>query len=110
MHRAMLRRSINICTNARDRRIRHVNSGHSEVGDLYGRMIGGQQKILGLDVAVDDAFVMSVAEACTDLFDVVERGLEVALPLANECLQITAGHVFENKVMKDRPLQIACYA
>src|SRR5688500_18087324 len=55
---------------------------------------------------MNDAVAVRVTETRADLFDISERFLERRLAVPDKLLQVTAGQVFENKIMKDRASQI----
>ena len=105
--RTVLRRSVNIGSNTRDRRIRDRKPRHAKIRDLRSRMICREQNILRLDVAMDNSLTVSVAESGTNLLDIAQRPLYRQRFAAHHHLQIAAGEVFEDEIVKDGSLQIA---
>ena len=103
----MLRRSINIRADTRDRRVATCDAGDAEVGDLYRFAVLCQQQILRLDIAVNNAVAMRVAKPGTDLFEILQSGLERQPLFAARFLQIAAFKIFKHKIMKDGAPQIA---
>src|ERR1044072_4838327 len=100
-------RAVNIGAATRDGPVRGIDPRHAEIGDLNGREVGGQKQILRFYIAVDYAGAMGMAQAGTDLFDITKGLLEREDPLAHQLLQVTAGQVLEDQVMKDGPNQVA---
>src|SRR5438067_1806341 len=53
---------------------------------------------------------MCVAQTGAYLLDVLECLLQAQLTLSNKLLQVAAGQIFEDKVVKNSPPQVACRA
>src|SRR5438105_1856997 len=70
-------------------------------------MIRVEQKILRLDVAVNDALLMRMTEARAYLLDVSEAVLETYFLPPNKLLEVAAGHVFENEIVEYHSVQVA---
>src|SRR5205814_469146 len=93
----MLRRGIDICADARNCAIATFKPRHAKVGNLHGFAIARQQEILRLNVAMDDAALMRMREAGTDLLQIEERAIEAEFLLATKLRHVTAAEILQHQ-------------
>jgi hypothetical protein len=87
-----------------------MDTGDAEIRDFDGGPVGGEQKILRLDVTVNYAATVSMLEPGANLLDICKSRTARDMALAARPLQIAAGHILEHEVMKDCALEVACCA
>src|SRR5262249_30899115 len=108
--RMMFGRGVNISANAGDLVVfARGYFGHAEVGDLKRAVIGAEQEVVRLEVAVNDPLVVGVGQRLAGLFEIEERLFErqrIAWAGAAEFEQVAARHVFERQVIKRRAAQV----
>jgi len=68
----MFRRRINVGSNPRDRALVGREPRHPKICDLDNLPIGGKQKVLRLDITMDNAVLMGKTQTCANLFQVAE--------------------------------------
>ena len=110
VQRTMLRRSINVRSDSRDRRIALMDPRDAKVGYLHCFAIFRQQQIMRFDIAVNNAVPVCMPQSGTNLLNILDRGAKQKLFLAGRFLQIAAREKLENDVMKKRAGQIASCA
>src|ERR1051325_4300799 len=98
----MFRRGVNVRPYARDRALARLYLGDAEVRDLDCFLVSREQKVLRLDVAVNDAAIVRVREPRADLFEVKQYALKRVRLLAVARRHVAARKIFEHEVMKGR--------
>ena len=87
----------------------HPQLRDSEISDLDDLVIPAQQKIVGLEVTVNDAAAVRIGQALTDLAEVEEalrQAQRIAWLLAAALEQIPSRHVLQDQVVKRSASQI----
>src|SRR2546423_13128805 len=75
--RIVLRRGVDICADARDGAVSSLKPGDTEIGNLHDLLIGSEQKVLRLDIAVNDARFMRVRQTRANLLKKEHRAFKI---------------------------------
>src|SRR5713101_8132003 len=101
LHQRIMRgRGVDVCADARDRAVGGFEFGHAKIRNLHGLMIGREQKVLWLDVAMNHPALMRVSEPGADLLKVQKGAVQPERLAPAERRQIAAAQVFKHDVMK----------
>src|SRR5262245_23342608 len=83
--------------------------GHAEISNLQRAVIGAEQKVVRLEVAVNDPLVVGIGQRLAGLLEIEERLVERqsgAGAGAAEFEQVSARHVFDRQVIKRCAAQV----
>src|ERR1044072_8653156 len=105
----MLRRRVDVCAEASDLRSRiiQLHLRYAEVCYLHSLLVCGEQKIIRLDVAVNDPLAVRVGERLGHLMKIKERVSDAKTFRATQIKQVAARHVFEHQIMKRRAFEVS---
>jgi hypothetical protein len=90
----MFGRRVNICADAGDWRVILMYARHTKIGDLDGFAILRQQKVLRLDITMNDSMPVSMPKAGTYLFKIFQDDAKREVSFPRSALQITSCQVF----------------
>src|ERR1044072_5624633 len=105
----MLRRRVDVCAEASDLRSRiiQLHLRYAEVCYLHSLLVCGEQKIIRLDVAVNDPLAVRVGERLGHLMKIKERVFKAERFPPTQIKQVAARHVFEHQIMKHRAFEVS---
>src|SRR4030095_8978595 len=69
-------RRIDICADSSDCSLVRIKARNTKVSDFYSFLVSGQQEVLWLDVAMNDAAFVCVGQAGTNLLKIEHRTRE----------------------------------
>src|SRR5437016_13462406 len=106
----MFRRRIDVRADPRDGALGGFEFGHTKVSNLHCFMISGQQKILRLNIAMNDAAFVSMRKPRADLLQIKHCASKSKRLTPRQSRQVAASQIFKNDVVKCGAVKVECGA